>query len=212
MTLKDIIKFLQKERAKILVTGLIFAVVGVAAYFIVPQRYEATGTLFVARRVDEAPLIPEITGEEDFFTYEGYYASQSAQSYAPTVIGLLESDVIKSKVLEDLSVKVDAQTLKKLGRVIDAKKQAPQLIQVTVKGMSAVPPEVLWNSLVKNTVAASSNLAQKSDPNLVVIQVNDEPIVSKSFRSLYLNAAVGFTLGVVGAALFLAAKEYFKNI
>lgn len=211
MTLKDITKFLQEKRALILITGLVFAVVGVLAYFFVPQRYEATGTLFVARRVDEGPFVPELTGEEDFFTYEGYYASQSAQSYTPTVIGLLKSDVIKGEVLKDLSVNVDAGALRKLGRVIDAKKQAPQLITVTVKGMPTVPPEVIWKSLVGNTILVSEGLSRRGDPSLVVVQVSEEPIVTEPFRSLYLNVAVGFMLGVVGATLFLATKEYFKN-
>jgi capsular polysaccharide biosynthesis protein len=203
MTLKDIIKFLQKEKAPILITGLVFAVVGVLAYFVVPQKYEATGTLFVARKIDEGP---------DFFTYEGYYASQSAQSYTPTVIGLLKSDAVKGEVLKDLSVMIDARALRELGRVIDAKKQAPQLIQVTVKNMGSVSPEVVWNSLVENTVTTSQALSSKSDPSLVVIRVNEEPIVRESFSSLYLNAAVGFLLGVIGAGLFLSAKEYFKNL
>ncbi len=213
MTLKELSKFFAKNKIAILGTGVSFALVGVVIYFLLPPKYSATGTLFVTRKIEQpepgTTFSPESV-EDGFFSYEGYYAQQNALSYTSTLIGLIESADIKSKVLDTLSISVSEANLRKLGRAVSAKKHAPQLVVVTVKGLPSASAEKIWTTLVDEVMLASQKLSEQGDPNLVVVAVSDHPIVKEGYRNVLVNIIIGFGFGVLVSTMYFAGKQYFS--
>lgn len=207
MTLKEILEFYNRYKVKILVFGFVFSLIGVVVFFVFPPKTIATGSLFVTRKVQK-DITPQ---DEPFFTYEGFYSQQSAFSYTSTVIGLLESEGFRSMVLGDIGFVGNADNIRRIKRAIKIKKSAPQLISVTVKEWRGVPPEIIYNSLTQKIITSSLALNEEGDPNLLVLRVEEFPIVRQTYSNVYVNALVGFGLGVFVASFALALKEYLKN-
>jgi len=87
---KKIIKTIEKNRLLLITATFIGLVLGIIFYFL-PSKYISSGSFYVSKKTDKSL---------DFFTYEGYYAQQSAITYADSVITLAKSVDIKKDVLE----------------------------------------------------------------------------------------------------------------
>lgn len=202
MEFREFVFFLKKNILQILIVGVIFAVLSVLAFFFLPVRYKATGSLFITRKADETSA--------ELFTYEGYYAQQTAHSYTNTIGGLLESVDIKKKVLESLEIPVTQRTIRRLSRQLQIKRPALQLLVVEVKGKTAGEARSLWLSLVDEVVEVSLDINKVGDSSISVLQLSDLPVVQPTYRNVYLFGLVGFGFGLFLGVLISALKEYFK--
>jgi len=201
MELKDFVKFLKKYLMYILVFGVASSALGVLAFYYFPAKYKASGNLFVSRKADEVSA--------EFFTYEGYYAQQTAHAYANTVGGLLESVDVKKRALESLGIPATEKTLRRLNRLLQVKRPALQIILVEVKGETSVEARNLWISLVKEVISVSKTVDEAGDSSISVLQLNDFPVVQPIYRNVYLFGLVGAGFGLFFGMLASALKEYF---
>lgn len=190
MEVKNIIIFLKKNYLHILLTGLVLSFIGAVLYYIVPATYDATGSFFIKRGVDN-----NSTG--NYFTYEGYYSQQTALSYTNTLTGIFESEDIKSKALINLGIEVNEQSIRKLGRNMRVKKSGPQLITLTVKGSTHQNAQAAWLAITRETITTANFLNTNGDSKLTISQLNENPVIKMSFRNLYVNVLVGFGLGIL---------------
>lgn len=218
MSLQDFIEFTKKYKYGILSVGVLFALFGAILYFLIPNNYVASGSLFVTRSIDmpnsEDVGVQALAQKEDFadFKYEGYYAQQNAVSYTATLLGLIESDEVKKDVLDELGVSVNNNSLRRFGRAVSAKKKAPQLIQVKVKAGTPEDAVNRWKVLIANVTSLSQKLNDKGDPSVVVMSVSDEPVVKESFNNLYVNISVGFLFGVLIGYFVFAIYDNFPSV
>ena len=206
MEFLDLIKFIKVYFKQILAGSLVGILVGVAAYLIIPQTYNATGSFYVERSVETSNI-------DRFFTYEGYYSQQTAQSFTNTLLAMFESDDIKSQALEGLGQKVSEQSLRKLSKSMRIKKAAPQLITLTVKNRAAKEAEATWNALTEQTLSTANNLNRNGDSKIKILQLNVAPVVKESFRSIYLNIILGFLFGLTATSFIYAylSTSNFKS-
>lgn len=200
MDLKNIFLAITKNKTLYFGNIIIFTAIAVAIYFL-PAKYISTGSFFITRNIENST---------SYFTYEGFYSQQTAQSYTNTVLALLESQDILNNSLQDLHINTDEYNLRKYSKYIDAKKAGPQIITLTVKGKSEQNSTELWFALAKNLSSKFSEISSKGDNKIALVQVYDKPVVKQEYKFLPLNIVSGFLTGILASYLIMAAKEYLK--
>lgn len=199
MELKELFKFLKKYKASLFVWGLVFGFVGALFYYLLPPKYVASGSFYVTRAIE--PVTEE-------FSYEGYYAQQSALSYTKTFMGLLESVDSRSKALDKLNLEVTSRTLRKYGRQVRVKSVAPQLLSFEVKDDSPDAARNFWLTLSDVSLEESQRLNMNGDSLLRIIPVSDSLVVREVYRNVFINIIAGFGFGIFSGVLVFATKEY----
>jgi len=202
MELIEIFKFFGREKIKLLFTFLVGGVVGVCAFFLIPNKFIAKGTFYISR-------IPEKKDEE--YTYSGYYGQQTSITYSKTIRGILEDASFQARVLEQLKIPFTAKDLKKLKNKTRIKDGGPQLIAVEVKDRSQETALEIWETVDENLRKTSTEINKNGDSSLYLKKLNENPIVQKPYRNVYVFGLVGALLAFGGGTSFLALKNYLKK-
>ncbi len=201
MDLKISLKIIKKH---LLTLGLSAAAGLIIGFTVteIPGKYIVSGTFFIGRTTDKMSTA--------FFTYEGYYAQQTAQSYTNSAIAVLESDDLKKQTLEELGVHPTSQNIKKLTRSIQVTKEGPQVISLSVRDRSQSNALATFKSLSKNFIAESVGLNYNADQNLSIAQLNSEPVIKNPYPQPVLMGIGGALFGTALGLLLISIKEYFK--
>jgi len=200
---RDICKFITKNIKTIVFSALVCGVLGAIFHFVLPQKYIATGSFYVARKIQES--------SKDFFEYEGYYANQSAQAFAQSVISLLESKDLHSSTLQNMGVNVTESSLRDIKKSIRVKKVSPQLITLVVKKDKRGEAINFWMAVSQELSDSVSEISKESDSNMTVVSVSSEPVVFATYKNVYINFLAAFLLGFAGAILYLGFRQYLKG-
>ncbi len=201
MELKEILKKLNKAKNEIIILTLCGGILGIAASFI-PGKYRAEGYYFIGRVADKP--------SNEFFTYEGYYAQQTAQSYTNTAIAVLESENIKSAVLEDLKLPVTDTNIRKLSRTYKVYKKGPQVVSLVVADYNNGKTLRIYSSISERFLEAGEKITNESDENIKVLPLSEEPVVKREQRPLPNYLAGGLLIALAFALLKFSFKEYIK--
>ena len=201
MELKKIIKTIEENRPLLITAAFIGLVLGIIFYFL-PSKYISSGSFYVSKKTDKSL---------DFFTYEGYYAQQSAITYADSVITLAKSVDIKKDVLEKMNQPINEKNLRELNKSIKIKKAGPQIISLEIKGRTYELAEETWTKFSESLIKKSEEMNENSDEKLVVNTVSEKPLTRKAYRSPWVFGATGFLAGLALGILVMCGKEYFKN-
>lgn len=200
MEVKDFFQTLKKAY-KILVIAVVFgALLGTLVYIYYPNKFTSSGSFYITRTAQNST--------DDLYTYDGYYSQQTALSYTSTFAGLLESVDIRKKSLEELNIPVDENSLRITSKLIRAKKSAPQLINLEVKGATAEESENLWKSVASTTLKKAEELNKESDAMIKVYQLNTDPVVKEIYRNIYVYSLFGAVLGLI---LSVFVISFLKN-
>ncbi|MBD3365977.1 hypothetical protein GF360_01390 [candidate division WWE3 bacterium] len=202
MELKEFFEFFKRPAKNLAVFFICGLILGGTAFFALPKSFVSKGTLFVSR-------IPEESAE--FYTYSGYYAQQTALSYADTVRGLLENEVLHAKALETLEIPVTDKNLRNLERKIRVKDGGPQLVGLEVKNNSSENAAKIWEALTLNIENTSKEINLQGDPQLKITRVKEKPVIQEGYRNLYVFSAVGGLMTWGLGVFFLALKDYLKE-
>lgn len=199
MRLEIILRLLKRNFRYILLSSVVGGVLGILVFYFFPFGYNATGSLFVTRR-------PDLIQREDF-TYEGYYAQQTASNYAKIIIGILEGPSVLSGVLEKQDLAVNEGNLRNMRRNIDVRKKAPQLVFIKVKSKNRNKARALWNVLTDELISVSNDLNKtEGDPNLAVQKVR-EPVVTEAYKDLAVFLVIGFLIGAFFSTFVIFGKS-----
>jgi capsular polysaccharide biosynthesis protein len=201
MELKDIVRFINNNIKIILGSGFLLALLGMAAYFLIPDRYYSEGSFYIHREVE--------VGVEGHFTYEGYYGQQTAMAYTNTVIALFDNINIKQMVLRELDIAATERNLRELDRKLRTKKPAPQLIVLTIKANSPDEAEKVWRSFSNNTINTAQILNASGDPLLQITQL-EGPVTKTGYKNILVNIFGGFAVGLL-AGIFVSAVVSYKK-
>jgi capsular polysaccharide biosynthesis protein len=202
MELFEALDFINKNKKSIFLITLLFGLIGVGTYFFLPKKYTATGSFYVQRSTENS------SGK--YFTYEGYYSQQTALAYANTFIGFLESDNTRKNALQNLNISATEQNLRALGRQINVKKSAPQIITLTVKDNSSTAAAKLWSFIATDNLTAAKELNQTGDAALQIEQIGD-PVVKEQYSNLFINALAGLGTGFLIGVFATAFAQYRKE-
>ncbi|HAI63063.1 MAG: hypothetical protein UU64_C0016G0011 [candidate division WWE3 bacterium GW2011_GWF2_41_45] len=201
MELKEILKILKKKRSEIVIFTLCGGLLGLAASFI-PGKFKAEASYFVGRTADKP--------SSEFFTYEGYYAQQTAQSYTNTAVALLESQDLKRSVLGELEIPVTDTNLRKLSRSYRVSKNGPQVITLTVADYNYDKSVTTFTAISTKFLDSSDKVSAGSDENISVSSLSDNPVVRQEQRPLPYFILGGLLFGLAVSMLKITFKEYLK--
>ncbi len=197
------VKFFKANIKMLLVFSLLSGGLGAAAYFFLPTKYYASGSIFVKRVI--------YPYSETHFTYEGYYGQQAAVSYTNSVIGLIESEDIHAQALQKIGISVTEKSLRVVDRKIKTIKSGPQIINLVTKEKSPEKTEELWSAVADSTLETAEALKTGGDPYINVAKVSDRPIVKEGYRNLPLFSFLGIGLGLLFSTSVLSVKNYFHK-
>ncbi|KKS31306.1 hypothetical protein A2380_03010 [candidate division WWE3 bacterium RIFOXYB1_FULL_43_24] len=201
MELKEILKILNKKRREIGLFIFCGGLLGLAASFL-PGKYNTEASYFVGRTADRPST--------EFFTYEGYYAQQTAQSYTNTAVGLLESQDLKRAVLEELRIPVTDTSIRKLSRSYRVSKNGPQVITIRVSDYDYNKSLNTFTVISSKFLDTSKKVNAGSDENISVSSLSNNPTVKQEQRPFINYVAGGLLLGLVSVLLKITFKEYLK--
>lgn len=186
----------------LVLVAVLGGVLGFGAFKYLPQKYIASGSLLVSRKAQS-------TGPA--FSYEGYYAQQTARGYAETLIGFLESTDARKKALERLGITPDEAQLRQSKRNARVKKSAPQVVSLEVYRNSPYAAEDYWKALVAEVMEISTDFNNHfGDPLISVNLVDGSPVVYPAYRSVAIDILVGVGLGLTFGLFAVFTREYIK--
>lgn len=197
MELKEFLNILKFSWKKIAFSGLLLAILAYAGSLIYPTKYHAQVSVYVQKT-------PEISKAGDY-TFDGYYALQTAEGYTDTVVGFLQAPDVIRRGLEISNLPADAPQINYFSKKIKVEKAAPQLIDLSVTLQGKELSSTLVAAIAQAAQERTRILNQEGTGQLTLNLVNKEPLVSEVKPFKELNAAVGLLLGVflsTGSVLF----------
>lgn len=200
--LRDFLQLIAKNFLVVLITGVSF---GSAALFLslrLPVQYRASLILYIER-------VPERPG--NFYAYDGYYATQAAEAYTDTVLGLLRSLDLVKEAAENVKLAGSEATLKKLNRKIRIAKTAPQLIEIATTLTDAQSASVLTQSLAQTVINRVKLLNQSGNQNFSINPASPQPLLETVTPYTLLNTLVAFWSGVLMAIAGISLKKYLTD-
>jgi capsular polysaccharide biosynthesis protein len=113
--------------------------------------------------------------------------------------------------LIDFGLPTTEITLRESSRNIKAKKAAPQLVTLSVKGSTPELAERFWMSLSQEVIVASDRLNRNvGDPSLSISLVSAAPVVYETFNNVYLDVFAGVFIGLFLGSFIAVLKEYLS--
>ena len=203
MELKVILEFFKKNLKILGLSCLLFGILGVLAYYFLPPKYYATGSLFVRRA--------SYPYSENHFTYEGYYSQQAGMFYTNSVLGLIESEDIRAQALNTLEIPINEVTLRRYERKIRTVKSGPQLVGLIAKDDTSDKAGALWQAVANSTINTMNNISRQNDPFVGVLKISEDPIIKESYRNIVVFTLVGVCFGLIFSTTYLALSNYLTK-
>jgi capsular polysaccharide biosynthesis protein len=201
MELREIIIKIKKQKLILIFASLVGFLMGLIIYYL-PQKFISSGALYVSRKINSSA---------DFFTYEGYYAQQTALNYTNSVLALIESKDIQKELLEKMGEPVNEKNLRELKRDIKVKRTGPQVILVEIKNETPEKSKETWKNLSDIVISKSEELNKEIDNNLKIFTISKEPSIEETYKNLLLFSFAGLIIGGALGLIIISFKEYSKK-
>ena len=143
------------------------------------------------------------------FEFDGYYALQATDLFAATLAEWLTTPEVVVAAYREAGLEPDTDDPRALTRLVEARKTAPQLVEVTVKGSSQAEAEALTAGLL---VAMERNVALYHDEGIPAVEfgvVATEPFSGqRTINARLIAVATFFTalILLINAALLFGAQ------
>lgn len=200
MDLIKILKLLKHKKKEIILISIAGGFLGFAATLL-PTKYFVEQSYFVGRKVYSG---------SDFFTYEGYYAQQTANSYANTALAIFDDVTIKKLTLQSLGVEINDRNLKKLMRSYDISKKSPQIVSLKVSNYNYQNALNIYKGLSDNALKINATLIKSSDDSIVIMPLDGSPTIHKAQPSIIIYTITGLVIGLLFSISKISFKEYAK--
>lgn len=189
-----------------LALGLIVGLgIGAGYAYLQKDSYRATLGLFIQRQPDASAFSTQ------YYTYDGFYAQQTAAAYTDNALKLLTNDEIVRKAAKRANLRADEKSVASLKGTILAKKEASQLIQLSVVLPRRDDAAAFSVGLAEALKDRTNQLNQEGDKRLAVDTVNTEPYVIMERPSPTLFGAAGALLGLLITIMLAAGWHYTKR-
>jgi uncharacterized protein involved in exopolysaccharide biosynthesis len=201
MEIKELISAYTKEKnllVGLLMVGLIISLIA----YLLPTKYISTGSLIVTRNTQ---------GSDDYFTYEGYYAQQTARFYTDAAESLLESEDVRKKALEKIGIEPDKFSLRKLKKDIRTKRDNNQVLILETKDYEENMAATKWHAVAESLIELSISANKENDPDLNIVKISAIPITKQAYKSVWVYLLVGAAGGLLFGLVKVSYSEYLKK-
>jgi len=171
----------------------------VLTYFLnQPERFKAKAVMYVNRT-------PEPRNNQ-YYTFEGYYAGLASKEQTDVVVGLLKSNDISRLAWEKAALTNSSEKI-----TTEVRKVGPQLINVEVRAQSEEVAKKLLVSLAVVVSERSQQLAKNENQAAEVTLVNPEPEAGPASVNLPLYVAIASVGSLLLTFLITVIREYFRS-
>ena len=216
MELKEIVGLLRKKWKVLVVSTLICAVIAVVVTYLLPVRYCSKVDVYVKRG--------DTQESENYYTYDGYYATQASVQYTDTVTGLFQSIQILRNVADKVQadeqyvqgekepemLAADVKFLESIASKIVVEDIAPQVISVEFVHKDKTKSK-LWLSYLSAEVIDEVKRLNKTGDSKFEVTAFDTPIIKEVAPSYVINVIVGLMSGALVGGMIMFMKHYFET-
>jgi len=200
-----LLKLLRKKWIIFLLVVIFFLAGGGAYYFFQGERYEASLLFYVKRKVEES--------SKEYYSYDGYYASQVGKEYSSTVVGFFDSIDVLNRASEITSyISSDIASLQNLSKRVVVEKEAPQLVRITVSSENKEESRETVKAIGQAGIERILLLNQTGDPNLSVDVVDQEPLIFTRKNSLVILMGTALLGGIIVGFMSVMAIDIWKKL
>ncbi len=212
--LSDYLRVIKKNIALFILLTLIGVVIGYALPKIIPVTYTSSLDFYVRHKTQTSPL---------FYTYDGYYSTQSSVDFTQTVAGFLESLstvanasqlVIADPSLKQLNVNTsnyaNADYLQKFQKNISVKITAPQIVHLSITDPNK-QVSIVWTNAIENELLQNLKILNEQGDSNFSVDAISSPITTENIINKYILMAVGGLLGIFLSFIIGFARDDKKN-
>lgn len=203
MELREAVGLARDYFRVVLLGGAFLSLAAVLISLVLPKTYKASLTLYVQQQPQSSP------GE--FYSYDGYYAQQTAERFTRTVAGLLQDPGIVKTAAEKSGYPTDQRSLRAFSRAIKVRETAPQLVFLSVFKESSPSARKLVAALSAAAIQKVEILNKEGGGRLRVSPLDQEPLWEEQVSYPLLNGLVAFLAGVVLSLLGIALVRYLRS-
>ncbi len=198
---KDYLAIIGKNLFFIIGLGVIAAIAGGVFAFFQPATF-STSLSFVIKQTARQ--------ETPDYQYDQYYALQSSDLFAQTIVSWLESPEVATQVLKSSEVDISLQNIKKLSKFFKVKKESSQLVSVKFSAKTEEEAKKISTRLSEIINERSRALYQEQKNAAVFSAEAGSPLILQSKPNIILSILLGLAGGLVIAITLVFVREYFK--
>ncbi len=205
MTLKKYLQIFGK-RIWIFIATLVIVLVGTYV-FTISSHDNYSGSLSIYTLVTKQEIPKD---QSTFYEYDNYYAFQSSEIFADTVITWLKDPANVSTIYAQANQALPDISLKKYSRLITAKKNEPATVQISLQSDNKEFVDKLIDStkyFVENKVTDWQN---KGLLNNTEIEISN-PIVVQEKPNMLMNMGIAFIVSIVLGLALVYFTEYIQT-
>jgi len=203
MELIEYLRFLYKYWLWLLVGLLVGAGIGSSYAYMQKDAYRASLSLLVQRQPDSMTT--------QYYTYDGFYAQQTAAAFTDNALKLLTNDAIVSRAAQMAGLPTSEGNIAKLKSAITVKKDASQLLQLSVVLPERQDAAAFSSGLAASLRDRTTELNQEGDKKLAVDAVNTAPYVVLVRPWMLLYGLVASVLGLLLAVAVAGCWAYVHH-
>lgn len=168
----------------------------------IPVTYEVHNSLMLSLDVRDAA---------SEFRYDGYYALSAADLFSGTIAGLASSPEIIVAAYTQAGISLPSKDASRIVRTVQAKKSAPQLVQISVLGKSAHDAQAISAALRSVLAQSVEEYNKKGDASVVFRAVFSEPWMGVRLSAPLPVALSVFLLVFFGMNMSVLFREALRR-
>ncbi|MBI4709100.1 MAG: hypothetical protein HY764_02790 [Candidatus Portnoybacteria bacterium] len=139
------------------------------------------------------------------YQYDGYYSIKAANDFCDTLSQWIKSPEVTNSVYKEADIGENNNSWRKIPKALQAKKMAPQYIEVNFKVSKADDASKISRALDSVLKEKTENASRFSDTTFTIIV--GEPIISKNQANFIFNGFIAFVGGAFVAITLVLFKE-----
>ena len=200
MELKEYITIIRKEYKTIFAIGTIVAVSAFLFSTMRPVVYEASTSLAINKSK---------TQNTDDFKYDGYYALQTSEMLADTIVEWTKSPTMVSAIYQKAEVNQDFRNIKSYTKKFTVHKMSSQHVEVKFKTDTKENAEKISSALVEIINDKIKTIEKESEEEIAFSIRSENTIIMKNKPDAFLNLIIGFISGITLGIFIIFLKRYF---
>ncbi|MCK4525328.1 MAG: hypothetical protein KAU07_02745 [Candidatus Andersenbacteria bacterium] len=200
MELKEYLKIIKKDLKLIIIIGIITAVSAFLFSAMKPAVYETSISLAINKNK---------TQNTDDFKYDGYYALQTSEMLADTIVEWTKSPTIVDSVYQKSGVNQNFKNIKSYTKKFTAKKMSSQHVEVKFKSDTRENAEKISLAVMEIISAKTKTLEENSGKEIAFSVSSENPVIVENKPEVFLNLFIGLVSGMIFGVFIVFLRRYF---
>ena len=200
MELKEYLKIIKKDLKLIIIISIITAMSAFLFSAMKPAVYETSISLAINKNK---------TQNTDDFKYDGYYALQTSEMLADTIVEWTKSPTIVDSIYQKSGVNQNFKNIKSYTKKFTAKKMSSQHVEVKFKSDTKENAEKISLAVVEIISAKTKTLEENSGKEIAFSVSSENPVIVENKPDAFLNLFIGLISGMIFGVFIVFLRRYF---